>query len=155
MELLKILTDDALNLTLVNQEVDFNNTNQMNLVSKLVRDMLYTMKVANGIGLAAPQVGVNLRVVTVDTTPMGGKNILIMINPKITEQSGTCEMTEGCLSFPNRAVKTQRAENITVIFNGFVGETIERKFSGIDAVCIAHEIDHLNNITFFDRSIVK
>jgi len=153
MELLKILTDDAPELRKVSDEILFNDVAQNEYVSKLSKNMFYTMKMSNGIGLAAPQVGVNLRIITMDTTGVGGKIMMIMFNPKITEKTGNCEMEEGCLSFPNKTVKTSRFENVTVSYRGFNGEKMERKMTGIDAICVQHEIDHLNGITFFERAI--
>lgn len=147
MEKLKILTDDQLPRE-KSQPVVFNKN-----IENLAKDMFFTMKMAGGIGLAAPQVGELVRIITVDTTPVGGKIMGIMINPVILEKSGDDEFnTEGCLSFPEKKVVTSRVPNITVQFQDFMGNTTTRKYSGIDAICVQHEVDHLDGITMFERA---
>lgn len=148
MELLKILTDDELP-KVKSRDVIFG----VDVIEQLAKNMFYTMKMSKGIGLAAPQIGILLRVITVDTTSVGGKFMGIMINPTInpTIDSKKCEFDEGCLSFPNRKVRTKREERIQVRFQDFQGNFKLREFSGIDAICIQHEVDHLEGITMFER----
>lgn len=145
MELLKILTDDELP-KVKSRDVIFG----VDDIEQLAKNMFYTMKMSKGIGLAAPQIGILLRVITVDTTSVGGKFMGIMINPVITEQSGEISFEEGCLSFPGKAVRISRSKHITVQFQDFSGNFNVRKFNDIDAVCIAHEIDHLNGVAIID-----
>jgi peptide deformylase len=146
MELLKILTDDALPKE-ISRPVVFG----VDHVESFAKNMFYTMKMSKGIGLAAPQVGQLLRIITVDTTPVGGRTMIIMINPKILESNGSCEFDEGCLSFPERSVHTERKDVITVEFQDFMGNKKKKSFSGIDSICIQHEIDHLDGVTMFQR----
>ena len=149
MELLKILTDDRLPRE-KSKDVVFG----VDQVEALAKNMFYTMKMSGGIGLAAPQIGKMLRIITIDTTPAGGNAMLIMINPLIVNTGDDFEAhEEGCLSFPGKQVRTKRMANITVEFQDFQGNKKTRKFNGIDAICIQHEVDHLNGITMFEREV--
>lgn len=150
MRLLKILTDNAAELYNNSQTV----TSFDQLMINFAQDLFYTMKVSGGIGLAAPQVGNNMRIITVDTTNIGGSALVIMINPTIISSSGVTKTSEGCLSFPGETVETSRFSNITVTFQDFYGNHNTRSFTGIDAVCIQHEIDHLSGITFHKRKSI-
>jgi len=111
------------------------------------------MKMSNGIGLAAPQVGMLLNIITIDTTDerVGGSLSAIMLNPTIIERSGESEQREGCLSFPERYIETKRSSSIVVTFQDFYGNVKKRTLTGIDAVCVAHEVDHLLGVTMFER----
>lgn len=149
MEILTILTNDAPELYKLSKHVDLPNPE----MEKIAKDMFYTMKMSGGIGLAAPQVGVNVRIITIDTTSSGGKTMCIMMNPHISNKEGECEFIEGCLSFPGKSVKTKRASSVTVQYQDFNGKKVVRSYSGIDAVCIQHEIDHLDGKTFYEREI--
>lgn len=146
MELLKILTDDKLPRE-KSQKVIFGVDSS---VESFAKNLFYTMKMSGGIGLAAPQVGKLIQVIAVDTTPVAGKTMIIMINPVITEENGESVNVEGCLSFPEKKVRVVRSKHITVEFQDFQGNKKTKKFSDIDAVCIAHEIDHLNGIVIGD-----
>ena len=115
---------------------------------KLIKDMAETMAHADGVGLAAPQIGVNLRIVLIT---LAGKKILPMINPKITSMSEkTSVAEEGCLSLPNEWGKVRRSDEITVEFQGIKGERITAKFKGMEAREAQHEIDHLDGVLFTD-----
>lgn len=146
MEKLKILTDDAPELRKVSSPVTMPNKE----MDTLAKNMFYTMKLSGGIGLAAPQVGVNKRIITIDTTSSGGKTMIIMFNPEIIEKSDICSIEEGCLSVPGKSVRIERSKHITVRFQDFEGNFVQRKFNDIDAICIAHEIDHLNGVLISD-----
>lgn len=150
MELLRIRKDDDPILRKPSREVVFGSDN----IEQLAKNMFYTMKMSGGIGLAAPQVGELLRIITIDTTGVkDGKTMVIMINPVVVESSSQTETDEGCLSFPGQNVRTQRAERITVKYRDFLGNEHMRKYEGIDAVCIQHEIDHLSGVTFHERAV--
>jgi len=113
---------------------------------KIFEDMLSTMYKHNGIGLAAPQVGLNLKMAVVDT----GRGPIRMANPVIVKKDGLDAMDEGCLSVPSAAVKVVRAENITVKYMDEEGSDRELSVSGLAAKAIQHEIDHLNGYLIID-----
>lgn len=118
-------------------------------IFKLVDDMQETLYEAQGVGLAAIQVNVQKRVIVSD--PSETRNQFIcLINPEITEKRGSIEWDEGCLSFPGVYAKVKRAKEIDVTYYDRVGSQHSLSADGLLAVCIQHEIDHLNGITFFD-----
>lgn len=115
----------------------------------LIDDMFETMYAAPGIGLAATQINVHKRFLVVDVsedhdTPM------VFINPQILEKTGAEEMDEGCLSVPGIYEKVERAEQIKVRALGRDGEPFEMELDGLLAVCVQHEIDHLDGKLFVD-----
>jgi len=117
---------------------------------KLIVDMVQTMEKKDGIGLAAPQVGVLKRIIVVGAEA-GGDRVLVLINPKITKKSQETEiLEEGCLSFPGIFLEIKRAKEIEAEGLDINGEkkTIEAK--GVLARVLQHEIDHLDGILFFD-----
>ncbi|MFM8331098.1 MAG: peptide deformylase [Candidatus Methylumidiphilus sp.] len=118
-------------------------------IRKLVDDMLETMYAAPGIGLAANQVNVQKRVIVIDLSEEKN-NPVCLINPEIVSTSGTEEMDEGCLSVPGVFEKVSRAEKITVKALGRDGAALELETDGLLAVCIQHEIDHLEGKLFVD-----
>ncbi|MCM3626312.1 peptide deformylase [Paenibacillus glycanilyticus] len=117
-------------------------------LQKLMKDMAETMYDADGVGLAAPQIGISKRVIVVDVGDETG--LISMVNPVIAEKEGEQVGPEGCLSIPNLNGDVKRYERIVV--NGQDGEgnhfTVEA--SGFLAVAFQHEIDHLNGILFTD-----
>jgi peptide deformylase len=115
----------------------------------LIKDMLETMYAAPGIGLAATQVGVDQRVIVVDVSEDGDEP-LAFINPEILSQEGTEVMQEGCLSVPGVYEDVERAERIRVRALDRDGRQVEFDADGLLAVCIQHEIDHLNGKLFVD-----
>lgn len=116
-------------------------------VRKLVSDMAETMYEAPGIGLAATQVDIHLQVVVIDVSEE--KNELrVFINPRIIENSGSCEGEEGCLSVPGVYENVCRAERVAVRFVDLQGQEQTIEAEGILAVCLQHEIDHLNGKLF-------
>lgn len=118
-----------------------------------VNQMIETMYEHDAIGLAAPQVGVNRNVIVVDPSMGEDKTaIKIMINPKITERSGTIETEEGCLSIPGFKGIVPRSEHIEVEFSDILGVSQKIKVSGILSIIIQHEIDHLHGILFVDKA---
>ncbi len=122
-------------------------------LATLVADMVETMHAAPGIGLAAPQVGVSLRVAVVDLESGGDKDpeIIILVNPEISDSSGREAEVEGCLSIPDFTEKVVRPPTIRVRAQGMTGESFELAAEGLLARAIQHEIDHLDGILFIDR----
>ena len=118
-------------------------------IRALIADMLETMYAAPGIGLAATQVGVNQRVIVLDVSEQGDQP-LGLINPEILSTAGTEVMQEGCLSVPGVYEEVERAERIRVRALGSDGKPVEFDADGLLAVCIQHEIDHLNGKLFVD-----
>jgi peptide deformylase len=119
-------------------------------VRQLVDDMLETMYEAPGIGLAAIQVNVPRRVVVIDTSDEKNQP-LCLINPEILERTGIEQMEEGCLSVPGYFENVTRAERIKVRALDRAGEPFELETDGLLAVCIQHEIDHLDGRLFVDH----
>jgi peptide deformylase len=114
-----------------------------------VSNMFETMYDAPGIGLAATQVDFHQRVIVIDISDEQNQP-LCLINPEIIEKSGEIEWEEGCLSVPNYYESVKRANDIKVHALDQNGEEFEMEASEILAVCIQHEIDHLNGILFVD-----
>ncbi|HEX2668226.1 MAG TPA: peptide deformylase [Gammaproteobacteria bacterium] len=116
---------------------------------RLIADMLETMYAAPGIGLAAVQVGVGERVIVVDVSDNSDQP-LAFINPEILSKEGTEVMQEGCLSVPGVYEDVERAERIRVRARDRDGRPMEFDADGLLAVCIQHEIDHLDGKLFVD-----
>jgi peptide deformylase len=118
-------------------------------IRKLADDMLETMYDAPGIGLAAIQVGVAKRLIVLDVSE-DGKEPMCLINPVILEQSGAESMDEGCLSVPGVSEPVERAARIRYQALDRDGRPVEAEAEGLMAVCIQHEIDHLDGKLFVD-----
>lgn len=116
-------------------------------IRKLAADMAETMYAAPGIGLAATQVDRHIRLIIIDVTENKSR-LQVFINPEIINKSGDCESEEGCLSVPGIYESVTRAEEITVKALDLDGKTFELTAEGLLAVCIQHEIDHLNGKVF-------
>lgn len=114
---------------------------------KLVRDMLETMYMHQGVGLAAPQVGISKRIVVVDV----GDGPRVFINPKILKKWGKDVSEEGCLSIPGTFLNIKRAKKIIVEALNEKGEKFKLEASDLLARCLQQEIDHLNGILILDR----
>lgn len=119
------------------------------LTRALIRDMLETMYAAPGIGLAATQVAVNQRVIVLDVSEHGD-HPQAFINPEILSRDGTEVMQEGCLSVPGVYEEVERAERIRVKALDADGRSVEFDADGLLAVCIQHELDHLDGKLFVD-----
>lgn len=119
-------------------------------VRKLLDEMVQTMRAAEGVGLAAPQVGVSKRVIVVDV----GEGLIELINPKIEKKEGSETAMEGCLSIPQYLGEVERAASVTVIGLNREGEEVRIAATGLLARALQHEIDHLNGILFIDRATV-
>ena len=115
-------------------------------IKKLLDDMAETMYATDGIGIAAPQVGVSIRAIVVDVE----QHRLDIINPEITYREGSAVDTEGCLSCPNLFGDVERAEKIRVRYTTRYHKEREIEVEGLLARCIQHEIDHLNGRLFID-----
>ncbi len=115
----------------------------------LINDMFDTMYDANGVGLAAPQIGVNLRLSVVDV--IGDKSQqLVLVNPEIIHSAGQVEYQEGCLSVPGAYDTVLRAEKVTIRAQDRFGQSFEMSAEGLLGECFQHEIDHLNGKLFVD-----
>jgi peptide deformylase len=118
----------------------------------LARDMLETMYAAPGIGLAAPQVGVNLRLLVVDTSAGEEKgNQIILVNPEIPEQEGEQKGEEGCLSIPGFTALVVRPQRIRIAGQDTRGNRFEMEAEDLLARVLCHEVDHLEGILYLDR----
>jgi peptide deformylase len=118
----------------------------------LVKDMFETMYAAEGVGLAAPQVGVLHRVIVLDTTPRQPESRPIaMINPEIIGMEGETTYTEGCLSIPGEAEDVDRAAVVTVKFLDEQGQEQTLRCDGLLSIAVQHETDHLNGTVFVDH----
>ncbi len=120
-------------------------------IIELIEDMLDTMHKYNGVGLAAPQVGVLKRVVVIDL--YDGNEPLKLVNPIIVKTKGKQEVEEGCLSFPNQYAKMIRPEEVIAEALNEKGEKIKIKAKGLLAQALCHEIEHLDGILFVDNMI--
>ncbi|WP_457600787.1 peptide deformylase [Hydrogenivirga sp.] len=122
-------------------------------VEKLIRDMFDTMYNAEGVGLAANQIGVPLSVMVIDTTPKEDAPDLklVLINPEIVSSEGKLKYKEGCLSFPGLSVEVERARSVKVRAMNEHGEPVEVELTDFPAIVFQHELDHLQGITFIDR----
>ncbi|MFQ3236209.1 MAG: peptide deformylase [Paraglaciecola sp.] len=124
-------------------------TNIDGSIKALVKDMLETMRDENGIGLAATQVDVHKRLVVLDLSEKQN-NPQIFINPEITHKEGMIISEEGCLSVPNNYAKVERAEKITVTALDENGLSFTLEAEDLLAICIQHELDHLQGKLFVD-----
>jgi peptide deformylase len=118
-------------------------------IRKLARDMAETMYAAPGVGLAATQVDVHQQVIVIDISETHDE-LLVLINPQILESRGRSEFEEGCLSVPGVFELVTRAEWIRVRALGLDGKPFTREATGMLAVCIQHEMDHLKGKVFVE-----
>lgn len=117
-------------------------------VRNLIDNMVETMHAADGVGLAAPQVGVSLRVVVIDV----GDGVLELVNPEIVESTGCESATEGCLSVPGMWGTVERFTCVTVKGLDRNGEPVTVQGDGLLARALQHEIDHLEGVLFIERA---
>jgi len=121
-------------------------------VRALVADLVETMYEADGVGLAAPQVGIGLRVIVVDTREEEGSGALALINPRIADASvETDKVEEGCLSIPGIAEIVERPARVVVEALDPDGEPVRIEADGLSARALQHEVDHLDGVLFLDR----
>ena len=113
----------------------------------ILQDMADTMYEANGVGLAAPQVGILRRLVVIDV----GEGLMELVNPEITAYEGEIGMVEGCLSVPGRRGYVTRPEKVTLKTQDKTGAFFEMETEGLLARAIQHELDHLDGILYVDK----
>ena len=138
-----------------------------NRIRELAMDMIETMHAANGVGLAAPQIGEALQLTVLDISQvedrptqmkLNGQDVdpksampLVLINPEVELRADTEMGTEGCLSFPEISGQIERAKSIVARAQSLDGDKVEIEASGFLARAMQHEVDHLNGILFIDR----
>ena len=119
---------------------------------EFIKDMVETMYSANGIGLAASQVGVSKKIIVLDVSPIDPQhNLIAVINPEIVTGEGEIDHEEGCLSVPDCFEKVRRKEKVQVRGMDPDGMKVEMNAEGILAITLQHEIDHLNGVLILDR----
>jgi peptide deformylase len=134
------------------KEVAHDVTDIDGAVAKTIDDMVETMYAAPGVGLAAPQIGVSERVIVLDVDHENkGKQLLKLVNPVIVESEGEVLWEEGCLSVRDYQAEVLRAERVLVKAWTTEQKEIEVEGTGLLAVALQHEIDHLNGTLFLDR----
>ncbi len=117
-------------------------------VRKLVDDMIDTMRAVSGVGLAAPQIGVSLRIAVIE---MPGEEVITLINPQIIKKQGERMIEEACLSVPGYQGEVKRAVTTKVKAQDRQGREFRIKGEGLMAQALEHEIDHLNGILYIDH----
>lgn len=142
---IRILGDDLLRKK--SRKIDVINKR----ILTLIEDMKETMYKANGVGLAAPQVGVLKRLVVIDV----GEGPIVLINPEIIESRGSQIDEEGCLSIPDREEKVERPEYVKIKALNEKGEEIILEGEALLARAICHEIDHLFGVLFLDKMLIE
>ncbi len=120
-------------------------------IKELLEDMVETMHQFNGVGLAAPQVGILKRVIVIDL--YDGNPPLKLVNPEIKKAKGEQEVEEGCLSFPNQFARVIRPKELVVKALDENGKKVEINAKDLLAQALAHEIDHLNGVLFVDKML--
>ena len=118
-------------------------------IQMILDDMVETMRDANGVGLAAPQVGIMRRMFVAEPEP---EKVYIFVDPEIISLEGEQEGTEGCLSVPGYAGTVKRPEKIVIKGKDRYGKEKEYTFEGFDAVVMCHEFDHLEGILYTDKA---
>jgi len=122
-------------------------------IRTILKDMVETMYAEDGVGLAAPQIGVSLRLAVIDvsgSTENDGPGLIKMVNPKITARDGEVDYEEGCLSVPGFRKKMKRARKLTVEYLDENGNRQSIEAEGLLAIAVQQEIDHLDGILIID-----
>lgn len=122
-------------------------------LDSLIKDLLAAMKdQPHGIGIAAPQIGVSKQAAIVDVSArVPEARRLILVNPEILELKEVKASREGCMSLPDYTANLKRYDSVLLRWFDEKGNSHERSFQGIEAICIQHEVDHLNGVLFIDR----
>ena len=118
-------------------------------VSAISKNMADTMYAYGGVGLAAPQIGIRKNLIVFDPSDDMSR-LTTMVNPKIKAKDGEVFTTEYCLSVPEMKARIKRSKNIKVRYRDLYGDTITKDFSGIESICIQHEMDHLKGKLIVD-----
>ncbi len=116
-------------------------------IRDILNEMYSLMKVSDGVGLAANQAGINLQLIVIEFK----NEIFKLVNPHIIKKEGSIRFEEGCLSFPGLTLNIKRSEKVWVSALDDKGNPLDIEASGILAVILQHEIDHINGIVFIDR----
>ncbi len=121
-------------------------------IRQLARDMLEIMYDSDGVGIAAPQIGVSKRIIIIDVDPYDpSKDPIALINPEIVDRQGQESAEEGCLSVPEVRGEVKRAEKVTVVGLDLDGKKVRIEATELLARALQHEIDHLNGVLFIDH----
>ena len=142
---LKVLTEGDERLRVICKPV----TRITPAIKKLIADMIETMYYKNGVGLAAPQVGIMRRMFVAEPEP---ERVYIFVDPEMISLEGEQEGTEGCLSVPGYVGTVKRPEKIVIRGKDRYGKEKEYTFEGFDAVVMCHEFDHLEGILYTDKA---
>jgi peptide deformylase len=121
-------------------------------IQELIDDMIVTLHEASGAGLAAPQVGVSLRIVVVQ---MPEEEPFVFVNPEVVKRSGEREIEEGCLSIPGYRGTVKRSVTVTVKAHDRHGKEFRIKADDLLGQCLEHELDHLNGVLYIDHLVDK
>ena len=147
--MLKIVVSPDPLLNRVSEPCDLDDRS----LKKLARQMEKTMYATDGVGIAAPQVGVLKRLIVIDVSPEGVRDPLVLVNPEILQLDGEPETEEeGCLSCPGVSVSVTRKPWARVRYFDLSGDEWEIEGDGLLGRCLQHEIDHLNGITLFESA---
>lgn len=142
---IRIIGDDILRQV----ALDVNDFDEK--LVRLVEEMIDFMHDSDGIGLAAPQIGISKRIIVTDISPLEkDTGSMALVNPVILESKGECTLEEGCLSIPEVREDVTRPEEILLKYQTPSGDVKTENFSGWMARVIQHEIDHLNGVLFVD-----
>jgi peptide deformylase len=121
-------------------------------IRQIAKDMLRIMYDSDGVGLAAPQIGISKRIIVVDVNPYDPSyEPMVLINPEIVESEGQADAEEGCLSVPEIKGEVERAEKVTVVALNLDGRKVRVEGTDLLARALQHEIDHLNGTLFIDH----
>jgi peptide deformylase len=146
--ILQILKYGAPELRTVSKPVDIFDAK----LEKISKNMIETMYSSPGIGLAAPQIGLNIRLVTIDlSVGEDPSQLMVICNPEIVSSEGEQKNDEGCLSVPDFSDTVVRPQKLSIRAVNINGEEVRYDAEGLLARCFCHEIDHLNGILFVDR----
>ena len=122
------------------------------LVQQVAQDLVDTMQAGPGVGVAAPQIGHDLRIFVVDVTPKHpGHGLLVLLNPEMVGKEGAVTGREGCLSIPDFTASVRRYSKILLQAVDPQGNPRILESDGFEAVCLQHELDHLDGVLFLDR----
>lgn len=121
-------------------------------VHQAAEDLIDTLRGGPGVGVAAPQIGLDLRLFVVDVTPKNpGHGLLVLLNPRMISGQGSVVGREGCLSIPAYTANVRRYERVELEALTLDGQMVKIESEGFEAICIQHELDHLDGVLFLDR----